>query len=211
MAGRTRRDLTADEIVERAVELGREADERAVTMTAVAAACGVTPMALYHHVADKEELLTLVVDRVVRDAVHGFAVHNDASWQDQVEDLGLRFRGAFLHHRTAAQVMLRRPVVSVNVARYTELLLSTLSLAPLDSRTVAEAADAVVLLLFGTIANDLTRPPEVRRSLPAQLPDGERSSLDAHIETYAERDPEQRFRTALRWTLAGVPTTYRAG
>lgn len=204
MAGRTRRDLTADEIVGRAVELGRDADERTVTMNAVATACGVTPMALYHHVADKEELLTLVVDQVLGDALAGFASDPTAPWQNEAEALSCRFRNAFLHHRTAAQVILRRPVVSEHVARYTEFLLAALSRAGLPPRAVAEAADAVVLLVFGTIANDLTRPPEIRRSLLAQLDEGERSLLTNHIDTYAGREPEERFLTALRWMLAGM-------
>lgn len=215
MASRSKRDLGIDEIVDRAVELGRNADERTLTMSRVAEACGVTPMALYHHVADKEELLTLVVDAVVARALAGFDFPADGSvgpsgddigegWIDDLDDLALRYRNALLDHRAAAQVMLRRPVLSPEIARFTDLLFTGFRRGGLADRDVAEATDALVLLLMGSIANDLTRPPEVRRELPAQLAPGDARQMDDYIDAYADRDPAQRFRNALRWLIAGM-------
>ena len=62
MPSRPKRDLTVDEIVDRAIEItGTDGGESSLTMRALASACGVTPMALYRHVDDKETLLTLIV------------------------------------------------------------------------------------------------------------------------------------------------------
>ena len=73
MPSRPKRDLTVDEIVDRAIEItGTDGGESSLTMRALASACGVTPMALYRHVDDKETLLTLIVDRVVGDAIADF-------------------------------------------------------------------------------------------------------------------------------------------
>ena len=62
---RPRRDLSLDEIVSTATDMLSDVDDRSLTMRQLAAACGVTPMALYNHIEDKESLLTLVVDRVL--------------------------------------------------------------------------------------------------------------------------------------------------
>ena len=56
--------LTRDAIVEEALHLIRTEGVTGLTMRAVASALGVTPMAAYYHVADKDELLRLVVERV---------------------------------------------------------------------------------------------------------------------------------------------------
>jgi AcrR family transcriptional regulator len=51
-------------IVQAALDIARAEGLKAVTMRAVASRLKVTPMALYRHVADREELMTLVADRV---------------------------------------------------------------------------------------------------------------------------------------------------
>ena len=56
--------LTRDAIVEEALQLIQTEGVTGLTMRAVASALGVTPMAAYYHVADKDELLRLVVERV---------------------------------------------------------------------------------------------------------------------------------------------------
>jgi AcrR family transcriptional regulator len=56
--------LTLDAIVEESLNLVRRLGVGGLTMRAVAAELGVTPMAVYYYIADKEDLLRLVVDRV---------------------------------------------------------------------------------------------------------------------------------------------------
>ena len=58
--------LTRDEIVDAALEVTRRDGLDGLTMRAVAGQLGVTPMAIYYHVRDKEELVELVVAQVRR-------------------------------------------------------------------------------------------------------------------------------------------------
>ena len=66
------------------------------------------------------------------------------------------------------------------------------------------AADAVVLLTFGSIANDLTRPPDIRERLGDHIPDSDTPLMLEDMDTYAHRDPEARFQLALEWLLRGI-------
>jgi AcrR family transcriptional regulator len=61
---RRTRTLTLDAIVEESLNPVRRLGVGGLTMRAVAAELGVTPMAVYYYVADKDDLLRLVVDRV---------------------------------------------------------------------------------------------------------------------------------------------------
>jgi len=198
---RQRRDLTLEEVVDRATEIAQAEGERGLTMRAVADACHVTPMALYHYVENKEVLLTALVDRVVADSIADFG--SEVDWRAGLTEFLARFRQGFLDHPTAAQVFLRRPVLSPALARCTELMFAAFEQAGLAGDQLAEATDAVVLLVMGSIANDLTRPNEVRRQLVDHV-DVDGTRLSAAIDVYSERDGDQRFRRSFGWLLDGL-------
>lgn len=200
---RKRRDLTIDEVVDRAIEIAQAEGERGLTMRGLADACGVTPMALYHHVENKEALLTAIVDRVVADAIGDFGSGAQA-WREDLIGFASRYRQGFLDHPTAAQVYLRRPVISEAMARCTELLFAAFERAGMQGDQLAEATDALVLLLMGSIANDLTRPNEVRYQLMAELADDEGERLRSAIDAYSDRDGDERFRRSVGWLLDGL-------
>ena len=74
--------LTVPVIVDAALELADRAGLAAVSMTSVGAALRCTSMALYRHVASKEELVTLLVDRVAAD---GPAIPERLGWREGLE------------------------------------------------------------------------------------------------------------------------------
>ncbi len=200
---RQRRDLTIDEVIDRATEIAQAQGERGLTMRGVAEACGVTPMALYHHVENKEALLTAIVDRVVAEAIADLG-QPDADWRSGLIDFVCRFRQGFIDHPTAGQVFLRRPVLSESLARCTELMFQGFERAGLEGAEVAEATDSFVLLMMGSIANDLSRPPEVRYRLVDHLDPEDSTRLRAELDTYSQRDGEQRLRKSADWLLDGL-------
>lgn len=199
---RQRRDLTMEEVVDRAIEIAQAEGEKGLTMRRVADACGVTPMAIYHHVENKEALLTAIVDRVVAAAIADLGTGDD--WRTDLVEFLCRFRQGLIDHPTAAQVFLRRPVLSEALARCTELMFDAFARGGLDGADLAEATDGVVLLLMGSIANDLTRPPEVRYELTKHLAPEDAPRLRSEIDVYSVRDTEARFRSALDWLLDGL-------
>ncbi|WP_250575437.1 TetR/AcrR family transcriptional regulator [Nonomuraea sediminis] len=77
--------LTAEAIVERALEIGDAEGLDAVTIRRLATELGVTPMALYWHFKNKEQLLVGMADHLV----DGFAAKpaDERSWQEQLRDL----------------------------------------------------------------------------------------------------------------------------
>lgn len=61
----TRREpLTRDDVINAALQVTERGGVEAVTMRAVATVLGVTPMALYHHVEGKEQLVDLLLASV---------------------------------------------------------------------------------------------------------------------------------------------------
>ncbi len=206
-SARRRRDLSIDEIVDRTIDLLRDGDEATFGMRRVADACGVTPMAIYHHVAGKEDLLNLAVDRVMGGA---FADDDpEAPWQHRLVEFGCRFRRTLLDHPGLGAVFLRRPILGPNFARTTELLFELFAHGGITGAAAAEAVDAFVLVTMGSVANDLSRPPDVREHLLGHLPAGETPLMIEQIDAYAHRDGESRYRLAIGWMVDGVERSRR--
>lgn len=204
---RSRRDLSLDEVVDRAIEIAQAEGETGLTMRRVADACDVTPMALYHHVANKEALLTAIVDRVVATAIADLG-SGAQPWRTDLVEFLCRYRAGFIAHPTAAEVYLRRPILSPSLARCTELMFESFERAGLAGRDITDATDACVLLVTGSIANDLSRPPAIRHELTKHLPESSARRLNENIDAYSNRDAEAQFRQALNWLLDGLVSAH---
>ena len=73
--------LTLDAILEHSVRVVRTQGVAGLTMRTVATSLGVTPMAVYHYVSDKDELMRLVVERV-SDSFGVLRFNPDEDWRE---------------------------------------------------------------------------------------------------------------------------------
>src|SRR4029077_13639881 len=83
--GRKRGEVTTDDVVAAAIEIVDREGVDALTIRRVAGACGLSPMGLYRHVRDKDDLLDRVVDAVVGPGLRDLDA--SGSWDQQVADL----------------------------------------------------------------------------------------------------------------------------
>jgi len=94
--------LSRDRVLRAAVALADDAGIDAVSMRNLAAGLGVVPMALYKHVAGKEELLDGMVDVVVGEID---PPAGGADWKSAVRQRVLSARRALLRHPWASRVI----------------------------------------------------------------------------------------------------------
>jgi AcrR family transcriptional regulator len=88
------------------------ADERglsAVTMRAVAEHLAVSPMALYHHVRDKEDLLDGLVERLLAEIP---LPDPDLPGEERLHAMATSMREAAARHPGVFPLLLRRPVAT---------------------------------------------------------------------------------------------------
>jgi len=98
---RGRERLNRAQVVEAAVALADQRGIDALTMRNLSQALGVVPMALYKHVAHKEELLERMVD-VVFDEIE---YDDGPDWRTMVHDRALAVREALVRHPWAIGLM----------------------------------------------------------------------------------------------------------
>ncbi|MBO0691426.1 MAG: TetR/AcrR family transcriptional regulator C-terminal domain-containing protein [Acidimicrobiaceae bacterium] len=86
--------LNRDRVVQAAVELADAGGFDALSMRKLAEQLGVVPMALYKHVAYKDELLDLMIDRVFAEV----SVPVDCGWRTAMRERALLMRKALKRH-----------------------------------------------------------------------------------------------------------------
>ena len=122
--------LNRDSIVRTALDITRSDGLSAVTMRAVAARIGVTPMALYRHVASRDELVRLTADRV------GSLVHPEptagADWKEHARAWALSQRRVLRAHPGLAAWLTKNGPAGPEAYRLLELLAAALSSAGFD-------------------------------------------------------------------------------
>lgn len=98
-----RQPLTRRRIVLAALALVESEGMTALTMRRVATALEVTPMSLYNHVADKAELLDLMLDYVIGDLVRA-SEHDTGTWEERLRAIARRNHDLWRSHQVFAQV-----------------------------------------------------------------------------------------------------------
>lgn len=122
--------LTRARVLRSAVALADRDGLGALTMRSLARELGIEAMSLYHHVANKEDLLDGVVDVIaaeIQDAVGRLEpIAEDApqsEWKPAMRRQILTARAVLLRHPWATTVLESRTSFSVHIVRYFDSLL----------------------------------------------------------------------------------------
>jgi AcrR family transcriptional regulator len=149
--GQTRRRaaLSRERVFRAAVSLADAGGIASVTMRRLARELGVEAMSLYHHVADKDEVLAGMVD-VVIDEVNARVAEIGASpdagddgWKTDVRRRILAARDVLLGHPWAPAVIESRTTMSPTVMRYYDSLIGRLRAGGLSVSLVHHAMHAL--------------------------------------------------------------------
>ena len=108
--------LTIDAIVEESLRIARTQGVDGLTMRAVAAGLGVTPMAIYYYVAGKEDLLHLVVTQVSQS--FGILCREDErSWQETLREYLINIWDNFRRYPGLSSYVINQPALGVTPDR----------------------------------------------------------------------------------------------
>jgi len=141
-----RAPLSRERVLRAAVALADDAGIEAVSMRKLAEQLGVVPMALYRHVAGKEELLDGMVDAVIGEFD---APDPDLAWKDGVRHRLLSARRAVLRHPWARQAIESRTRRSAAVLGYMDSVAGTLRAGGLSVDLTHHAMHALGNRIWG--------------------------------------------------------------
>jgi AcrR family transcriptional regulator len=208
---RERRPLTRDAIVDAALTLLDRDGLAGLSMRKLADELGVGAASLYWHVGDKEELLGLLLDRIVGETQ--LLEPDPANWQEQVKEMGRESRRLLQRHRDAAQISLGRIPVGPHSMPVLERYLAVLVGAGLPKRVIAHAADMFALYVGGFAFEESMQVSPLGDEQAGQdqlaayfrsLPPDEFPSLVALADDLTAGDNDERFEFALDLLVRGL-------
>lgn len=141
----SREPLTRDRILATAIALADDGGLAAVSMRKVGQALGVEAMSLYNHVANKNDLLNGMVDRVTAE----FEPPAEGDWTSSLREMAISAHEALKRHPWACDLMLSPDHVSLERIRFMDLLLATLREAGFTEEQVYHAYHVLDAHIFG--------------------------------------------------------------
>ena len=201
--------LSRDRVLGAAIVLADAAGIEALTMRRIAQELGVEAMSLYHHVANKDDLLAGIVDLVVGEME--LPTGND--WKVALRRAAISAHDTLIRHSWAAPLLLAGTGVSQARLRHMNGILRCLRGAGFSAEMTDHAYHAIDSHIMGFtlwevgIAAGLARLPNSVSGFLAELDVAALPYLAEHIEQHLrERDPadEGEFAFGLDLVLDGL-------
>ncbi len=201
----TRSPLTKDTIVTAAVTLADAEGVRGVTMRKLAHSMGYEVMSLYNHVANKGELLDLMVDSVATDVA---TPEPSTEPMAAVRGIAVALREALVLHPWAPELWLRQ-MPGPERSRVMEDLLRFLDASDLPPELAHHGFHAVNNHVIGyTIQqiaiDDITEPELTVESYLASLSEVEHRLTIAHVHQHLDGETSSSFELVLDLILDGL-------
>ncbi|MFE2264004.1 TetR/AcrR family transcriptional regulator [Streptomyces griseosporeus] len=144
--------LSEDLIVETALRLIGEHGPEALSVRRLGAALGCDPTALYRYFHNTDDLVLAVADRIIGEAMRGFAPGED--WVASLREMARRIRAGYLAHPRAAALASHRVTRRAHEIRAVETGIGLLLSAGFTPADAARLYLAFVDTVLGHAAMD---------------------------------------------------------
>jgi len=191
--------ISREEIVRAAVGIVEVGGYEDMSIRNLAAGLGVSPMSLYRHIRDKDDLLDEVVDILLADVWRPGADEDD--WQAWIIEAAARLRQFLVAQPAGLHVYLRHPVVSPAAVERMDAMMAVLRRAGLDEATARSAYGALHTYTLGFAALEASR---------SAAGSGGRGSGSLADQLAAYTTTGQ-FLEGLRYLLAGIGRQVKSG
>lgn len=141
-----RNTISRDRVLSAAVELADTEGLSALTIRALATRLGVKPMALYHHVSSKDEILDAIVDAVYAEVYLPIA---GQPWRTELAERCRSMRAALARHPWALALMETRTNPGIANLTNHEAVLDVLRTAGFTLPATAHAYAAIDAFVYG--------------------------------------------------------------
>lgn len=200
---RTRAGVTVDDVVAAAIEVVDREGVDALTIRRVADACQLSPMGVYRHVRDKEDLLDRIVDTVVSRGMKDLEATGE--WDQQIAELFRYARQLNLDHPGVAVLSVLRPTPVIGVARFYARVLAALAEGGFTGARAVHAFDTLLMFTFGSVLWQIPRSADIRQRLvTVALGDEAATQIVERAGELSQRDPTEYFEAGLNTILDGL-------
>ncbi len=191
--------LTRDQIVDAAIAILDEEGLDSLSMRRLGQRLDAGATSLYWHIRSKDELLDLVLDRIIGEVVA--EVGEPQGWREWMTATARSLRRVLLRHRAVAPIMGERPTFGPNALAALEQLLAALR--------AAGFGDAAALLASTTVVNWASGFAvfEVRDPVGPAATDADRQAFIEEFRAFTAGLPLAEFPTTVALLPLGATIT----
>lgn len=164
----TRAPLNRATVLQAALDLADLAGLPEVSMRSLARELGVVPMALYKHVANKDELLGGMVDAVIAQIP---PAPTDTDWHTATRERILGARRVMLAHPWASQVLASRTQPSPAAFGYLDSVIATFTAGGFPAALTHQVMHTLGSRVWGFNLEVFPSPPAAPAPAPDEEPD----------------------------------------
>jgi AcrR family transcriptional regulator len=147
--------LEREAVVAAALEIADRDGLRGVTMARVAEALGGSPMSLYRHLRDKQELLDAVADLALSELPA--IAHDERPWRVRLEEFAVETRRNALRHPAIIEIILENYLRGPGAAAIGLDMIALLREAGFDEDSAIRSYMALRNHLLGALAWEISR------------------------------------------------------
>jgi AcrR family transcriptional regulator len=195
--------LSRSAVVRAAMELADTEGLDAVSIRRVAAKLGVRPMSLYTHIASKDDLLDLMLNETIGEALVPEPLPED--WREALRQIARYSYDAFVAHSWVLRAFARREQLGPNVLRHGEQSAAAVAGLELEIPDIWTVLGTVDDYVIGHALRTLSARKEgdPRQLLPEFDP-AEFPNLARATEDFDLAPPDEAFEIGLELVLDGI-------
>jgi AcrR family transcriptional regulator len=165
--------LSRERVLRGAIAVADAGGLASLTMRSLARELGVKPMSLYHHVANKEEILDAITDAVFSEIE---LPRVDTDWRSAMRERAISARGALTRHPWATPLMQSRTNPGPATLRHYDSVIGSLRRAGFSVAMAAHAFSVLDAYVYGFALQEASLPfdretaPEVAVAIMAGFP-----------------------------------------
>ena len=209
-AGADRPPVTRERVLDAALALADEGGLETLSMRRIGKALGVEGMALYNHVANKDDILDGIVERVLAEIP---PPSTEGEWKSEMRERAVAARRVFLKHPWAIGLLeARHAGSSPTRLGYFDAVLGCLRAAGFSPTLSMRAFSIIDSFLYGFILQELSLPfddsaglEEVGEDLLRQMADAYPHLTEATVQAMEDGwDYSEQFRFGLDLILGAL-------
>jgi AcrR family transcriptional regulator len=209
------RSLSRAAIVDAALSIVDSEGLDALTMRTVAHALGTGAASLYAHVSSKDELVELLIERVIGE-VRFEDAPDPERWVEQLQAIAGDMRRVWARHRDLARASFARIPLGENALRGSEWMIAVMRAGGLPDRVVGLGCDLLALYIGAAAYEESLYPatgatPEQiaefvggLRDYFAALPEDRFPNIVALAGALTDGDGDERFAFGLEVLIRGL-------
>lgn len=210
--------LTRERVLQAAIKLADQGGIESLSMRKLGQALGVEAMAVYYHLANKDEVLDGIVDLVYAEIE---LPATGAAWKAAMRRRAISLRDVLLRHRWAIDMMEARKNPGPANLRHHDAVIGNLRAAGFDSAMVAHAYSLLDGYIYGFALTKMSLPfetpediEEVTQRMLEPFPRNEYPNLATFVAEHVMRpgyDFGEEFEYGLDVILDGIERARAAG